>query len=110
MGRTGAREMYLATLDENISDEVLETLYESNIRITTTRRIKEQHYANNRRVLDFERLVEICDQNCSQWASYKYTNKEMEQIINNIHLQIAKHANHPFILNHYLNRLKEIQK
>lgn len=109
MSRTGAREMYLATLDENISDEVLETLYESNIRVTTTRRIKEQHYPGNRRVLDFERLVEICEQNNSQWATYKYTNKETEQIIKNINIQIAKHTNHPFILNHYLNRLKALQ-
>lgn len=108
MGRTGAREMYLATLDENISDEVLETLYESNIRITTTKSIKEQHYPHNRRVLDFERLVEICDQNYSQWEAYTYSEEETEQIINNINIQIAKHEKHSFILNHYKNRLNEI--
>ena len=110
MGRTGAREMYLATLDENISDEVLETLYESNIRITTTKNIKEQHYPNNRRVLDFERLVEICDQNYSQWETYEYSEEESEQIIQNINTQIIKHENHAFVLQHYMNRLQEFLK
>ena len=41
MGRTGAREMFLATLDTTISSDVLNTLYEANIQVTTTKKIKE---------------------------------------------------------------------
>ena len=37
MGRTGAREMFLATLDTSISSDVLNTLYEANIQVTTTK-------------------------------------------------------------------------
>ena len=40
MGRTGAREMFLATLDTSISSDVLNTLYEANIQVTTTKNIK----------------------------------------------------------------------
>ena len=109
MGRTGAKEMFLATLDENISDDVLETLYESNIRIVTTRSIKEKRYPNNKRVLDFERLIDICLVNCGQWKDYRYSDVEIEQLSSSIEIQIEKHSNHEFILKYYYDRLRGIK-
>ncbi|MBR5495540.1 MAG: hypothetical protein IKV71_07950, partial [Psychrobacter sp.] len=47
MGRTGAKEMFLATLDDTISNEVLNTLYEANINITTTKANKNEIYPHN---------------------------------------------------------------
>lgn len=105
MGRTGASEMFLATLDETISDEVLATLYESNIRVTTTKAIKEAYYPNNRRVLDFERLLDILEQKNSEWANYEYTISESEQIIENVQLQMRKHERHNFVLQKYAERM-----
>lgn len=97
MGRTGAREMFLATLDTTISNEVLETLYEANIQVTTTASIKNQFYPNNHRVLSFEKLIEICLDTKNQWNCYNYTTTDMTQITETIKKQILKHKEHQFV-------------
>ena len=79
MGRTGAREMFLATLDTYISSDVLNALYEANIQVTTTKNIKETYYSDNERVLTFEKLVEICFDNVSHWKNFNYTVEQNEQ-------------------------------
>lgn len=107
MGRTGAKEMFLATLDKNISDEVLNTLYEANIRVTTTRQIKNTYYKDNKRVLDFEKLIELCTANYQQWFSYDYTTHRND-IIDMLEKQIDKHSEHPFIAQYYEERLNSI--
>jgi len=107
MDRTGAGIMYLATLDENISDDVLQTLYDNRIRVTTTRSIKEEKYPNNDRVLDFENLIRRCLQAYSNhWENHDYTIEQSEQIRNTIELQIRKHQNHDFVIQRYANRLQ----
>lgn len=57
MSRTGINVVYLATLDKDISDNVKQLLYEGNIIITTTKRIKEQYYSDNDRIITFEELI-----------------------------------------------------
>lgn len=110
MGRTGAREMFLATLDTSISNDVLNTLYEANIQVTTTKNIKEQFYSDNSRVLTFEKLIEICLDNVSHWDNYNYTIDQNEQIINLINKQIEKHKNHDFVEKYYKERLNKINE
>lgn len=44
MGRTGAREMFLVTLNDTISKEVIENLNDNNIQIVVTQTIKEERY------------------------------------------------------------------
>ena len=109
MGRTGAREMFLATLDETISDDVLNNLYEANIQVTTTKRIKERYYPNNHRVLTFEALVEICQNNQQHWADFHYTEEQKEQTEELIRKQINKHEYHSFVKSHYVDRLNKIE-
>ncbi len=108
MGRTGAREMFLATLDTTISSDVLNALYEANIHITTTKNIKDKYYSNNERVLTFEDLVKICINNTDNWKKIKYTDSQKEQIIDTINKQILRHDSHSFIKKYFENRLKEI--
>ncbi|MDC4182993.1 hypothetical protein [Mycoplasma bradburyae] len=55
--------MFLVTLDEQISESVLDNLYQSNINVVTTRNIKNERYKNNHRVLTFEELLGVCDAN-----------------------------------------------
>ncbi len=105
MGRTGAREMFLATLDETISDDVLKTLYEANIQVTTTKRIKETYYPGNDRVLDFEKLIRICKDNNLNWENYHYTKEQSEQIIQLLQKQMNKHKHHSFVKDSYKKRL-----
>ncbi|WP_029609004.1 type II restriction endonuclease [Mycoplasma simbae] len=105
MGRTGAREMFLATLDESISNDVLNTLYEANVQVTTTKRIKETKYKDNHRVLTFEDLIEICLNNESKWNGFNHT-LENKKIINEmINKQIDKHAEHKFVKDFYIEQL-----
>lgn len=111
MGRTGAREMFLATLDDKISDEVLNTLYEANIQVTTTKAIKESRYPNNSRVLSFEQLVKICLDNSKYWDGYQYTVEQIEQAINLLEKQVKKHEEHKYVmeaLHKRMNTYKEL--
>ena len=108
MGRTGAKEMFLATLDESITTEVLDTLYESNIRIVTTKSVKEKCYHENKRVLSFERLIDICNGNLQQWDGYKYSADEIKSIKDSIEIQLQKHTKHDFLVQYYYERLKKL--
>ncbi|HPY75583.1 MAG: restriction endonuclease [Planctomycetes bacterium] len=108
MGRTGAREIFLATLDTSISSEVLNTLYEANIQVTTTKNIKNKYYTDNNRILTFEKLVEICLENTKYWKNFNYSIEQNKQRIDLITKQILKHSNHKFVEDYYRDRLKNI--
>lgn len=105
MGRTGASEMFLATLDENISQEVFDTLYEANIQVTTTRRIKEEHYKSNNRVLTFEDLIAICIENRRRWENFEYSVEQRSSIVDLLGKQIVKHEEHQFVKKSFEDRL-----
>lgn len=105
MGRTGASEMFLATLDENISQEVFNTLYEANIQVTTTRKIKEERYKSNNRVLTFEDLISICIENRRRWENFEYSEEQRNGIINLLKKQMGRHEEHQFVKKSFQNRL-----
>lgn len=104
MGRTGASEMFLATLDEGISKEVFDTLYEANIQVTTTKEIKNKYYADNNRILTFEELVNICLENSQKWKDFKYSVEQTEQLLSSLENQIAKHEKHEFVKKSFQER------
>lgn len=106
MGRTGAREMFLATLDDKVSVNVLNTLYEANIQLTTTKSNKEQNYPNNNRVLTFEDLINICAENSDKWTNYSYTRAQSVQATNIINTQIEKHEDHSYLKEKLVRRLQ----
>lgn len=110
MSRTGAREMFLATLDGSITTEVLNTLYEANIRIVTTKNNKLTNYAAERRVIDFETLLSICNTNQQHWIQDTYSDEEKAAVIANIDKQIEKHSNHEFVCNYYRNRRSQFAR
>ncbi len=110
MSRTGASQMFLATLDDSITSEVLNTLYESNIRIVTTKRNKQENYASERRVIDFEKLLEICNANQTHWDKDTYNEDEKSSVIENIDKQIKKHKKHKFVSDYYKIRKEALEK
>lgn len=110
MGRTGAREMFLATLDEHITKPVLDTLYEANIQLTTTAANKKAQYAKNSRILTFEDLIEICKSNNQMWDNYQYSIVQAEQAKDYLALQISKHQEHDFVYRALERRLSKYQK
>lgn len=109
MSRTGAREMFLATLDDSVTSEVLNTLYEANIRIVTTQNNKATNYPTERRVITFETLLTLCNNNKQHWTPDTYSVEEKSTIINNIDKQIAKHQHHDFVCNYYRQRKEKLE-
>ncbi len=110
MSRTGAKEMFLVTLDETISSNVLNSLYEANIRVTTTKNIKNKYYANNKRVLDFEKLLEICILANKNRSNYKFSEKQIEEKKKEIEIMINKHCNSNFVVQFYQEKIKRLGK
>lgn len=110
ISRTGAREMYLITLDDKVSKDVLDTLYDSNVRLTTTKGIKEKHYADNVRVLDLETLISNCLHHAAKWEHYKYTDEQLKQKEALITKQMNKHRDHSFVKSYYNQQLGSLGK
>ena len=101
MGRTGAREMFLATLDDTITSEVIQALDEGNIQIVTTKAKKDKFYSNKANVLSFEELLTILEENKVRWESFNYSNDDKETIKVLLENQKNKHKNHSFVTDYY---------
>ena len=80
MERTGAREMFLITLDENISAEVIE----------------------------MEELLDILSVNAMQWKNYMFSEKERTSIRELIKKQLDKHSKHQFVRRYYEQQLERL--
>lgn len=102
MGRTGARDMYLVTLDDSVTDEVITALYEANIQLVTTKSIKDDNYAKKPSVVDFETLIDKCSKVDASWSTYTYSTSDLADLRNAIKKEKKKRANHPFVIK-YLN-------
>jgi len=109
MQRTGAREMFLITLDETISENVINNLYESNIQIVTTYINKTTHYAEYSSVLDFESLLEILQDNAKRWETFEYDEESLEEKIKLTKIQLEHHKEHKFVVDYYAKALKKLK-
>lgn len=108
MVRTGAREMFLATLDSTVSNDVLDTLYETNIQLVTTQNNIKKKYSHNPRVLSFERLLTICLETCNEWKKHSFSTAEIDEMKKSIYKQMKKHHKHEFVKKYYNQLLKDI--
>ena len=111
VSRTGTREMYLATLDDAITQETLRVLYEANVIVATTKRNKELHYAEDTRVISFEELISIAKDAADKWTSSidRYTTEEMALMEHSLQAQVDKHTEHPYVREYYTRRLARLQ-
>lgn len=107
MSRTGSSKMYLVTLDDGISDNVLDILYESNIIVVTTADIKSNSYPASVHVISFERLIRECKRLAEDWDDFKFSKEERKEIENHLKIQKAKHTQHPYIEKYYATRINE---
>lgn len=99
MDRTGAKEMYLATIDEKVSTQVLTQLKTENIVLTTTKAIKKEKYPNETIVISFEELFENCLTNEEYWNKYPFVDETKHELINKYEAQINKYGNkYPYYL------------
>lgn len=109
MGRTGAREMFLVTLDESISSEVIENLYNANIQIVTTRKNKKTNYFTFNNVLEFEDLMNILKTNALQWSNFSFSKEDITNIRAILEKQLSKHENHSFIKAYYQKQIENLK-
>lgn len=105
VNRTGIREMYLATLDDNISDETLRIMYEANVIVVTTRMNKENNYARNNHVITFEEMLAIGRETVDKWNNYQYSNEDKDLLLSHIKKQIEKFDKYPYVKDYYAKRL-----
>ena len=109
MSRTGSSKMYLVTLDESVSDNVLDILYESNIIIITTAEIKVKAYPDSMHVISFEKLIRECKRIAEEWKDYNFSEEERHEIIKHLIIQQSKHENHSYIDDYYESRIREFR-
>ena len=102
MGRTGAREMFLVTLDDNISKEVIENLNDANIQVVTTKSLYNS-------VISFEKLLTILKETAVKWTDFNYSDESKAEIVRNVEKQIEKHGSHPFVVDYYQRYLQKFQ-
>ena len=111
MARTGAKEMYLATLDEKITPPVLKSLAEENIIITTTRAIKEKFYAKAVEVITFEELLTACENLGTYWEAYDFSDEEKTEIIKTYERQYEENkAEKPYVAAYAKRMIEKIEK
>lgn len=100
--RTGASEVFLATLDKKISLNTMQTLQNNNVFPVTTKYNKDKNYKNNTIVLTFEELLQELKTKNNYWSKDKYTNNSLEEKINYIDQQKEKHKEkHQFVYDYY---------
>lgn len=109
MGRTGAREMFLVTLDDTISKEVIENLNDANIQVVTTKSLKQEKYAAYHSVISFEKLLSILKETAIKWTDFDYSDEAKAEIKMNIEKQLEKHIDHSFVVDYYSRYLTKIQ-
>lgn len=85
MSRTMAREMYLATLDESISDNVAEIIGENNIILVTLKDYKDRLYSLLVNVILFETMIKVLLEKEKSWLDYAYNAMEIKEKKNDIY-------------------------
>lgn len=109
MARTMAREMYLATLDDNISQNVIQLIGKNNIILVTTKDNKETLYKSSPYVISFERMIEELKTKSMVWESYVYPEEELNDKIKQYKIQIEKFEDKPFVANYYKEQIDSLR-
>jgi hypothetical protein len=106
MSRTMAREMYLATLDEGISTNVVRLIGQNNIILVTTAANKERLYNNSPYVMSFETMLEELKTKALVWSNYTYPDLEKQAKRERFSAQINNFSDKRFIVDYYQSQLE----
>ena len=111
MARTGVKELYLVTLDDSVSKDVIENLYENGIWLVTTRKNKHKNYNDTNRVIEFEELLQKLKEVSEKWqASNDFSESSKKKIIASYQRQMTKHTNAAFVVKYYEEQIKNLDK
>ena len=103
MSRTQAREMYLATLDDSITDNVATIIGKNNIILVTLEEYKNDLYKNSPHVISFETMIDELLTKEFVWNNYPYSEENRKEKRERYQRQIDKHSDKPFIVQYYKN-------
>ena len=96
MDRTKAREMYLATLDDSLSKNVIQLIGENNIIIVTTKSNKDSLYSDSQNVISFEYMVEELSTKALAWDNYSYSHDIIKEKTERYSIQLDKFKDNSF--------------
>lgn len=65
--RTGAREIFLATMDTDVSDTTLEIMLQENIILVVPKKAKDEMYADKSNVISLEEFIQIALNSCEKF-------------------------------------------
>lgn len=101
MSRTMAREMFLATLDENTTSNVLDLMATNNIIVVTTKRIKDNKYPEHPNVITFEDMISELNTQTQLWKNHNYSDEELKEKHDRYMVLRDNTSDLPFISNYY---------
>lgn len=108
MSRTMAREMYLATLDDSITDNVASLIGKNNIILVTLKDYKERLYKKHPNIISFETMIDELLTKELVWEGYPYKKKDVDEKIERYMEQIDKLQDKTFLTNYYKELLRNI--
>lgn len=108
MSRTKAREMYLATLDEDLSDNVIDLIGKNNIILVTTQNNKDSHYSSSINVITFEKMLAELELKSLSWKKSSYSDEDIKDKKKRLMSQLTKYDDKPFIKNYYSNQISKL--
>lgn len=101
MSRTKAREMYLATVDENISQNKINLIGKNNIMLVTYKDEKERKYNNSPYVISFETMLEELKTNKITWDSSPLSSELTVQKLQRLKNLREINSDKPFIRDYF---------
>lgn len=103
--RTSATSMYLATLEDKITSEVISSLDEAGVRLVVPKSFKESTYKNFASVISYETLFSKIIENESKWSTYQFASDDIKSINDSFEKQSSKHKDNYFIKNYFKNQI-----
>ncbi|PCE18931.1 type II restriction endonuclease [Staphylococcus pseudintermedius] len=104
MARTKAREMYLVTLDENITSQTMKLISANNIVIVTTNSILNDNYKKMHGIISVEEMLQELKTKSLVWNT-RYSKEAQDSKLEDLKQKKSK-SSHSFIKQYYQNQIK----
>lgn len=110
MSRTMASEMYLASLDDSLTDNTLSLIGTNNIIIVTTSNLKNNRYSNNHNVITFENMLQELVNHFNFWETYDFSENQIAEKIQRYERLVNENMEKEFVRDYYQNTIEYISE
>lgn len=107
--RTAATSMYLATLDNGITKDVISSLDESGVRLVVLKEAKDTIYQQYQSVVSYEDLFQTISDINSSWSSKVISGDNVDEITDRFSNQKGKHRNNNYISEYYTSQINSFK-